>query len=54
VKTLTGRSTTNLALSELIAALNPVLRGWVNYHRHAAANRPFGYLDHYVWRRVGR
>ncbi len=31
VKALTGRSTTNLALSELIAALNPVLRGWVNY-----------------------
>jgi RNA-directed DNA polymerase len=54
VKTLTGRSTTNLALSELIAALNPVLRGWVNYYRHAAANRTFGYLDYYVWWRVGR
>ena len=54
VKTLTGRSTTNLALSELIAALNPVLRGWVNYYRHAAAKRTFGYLDHYVWWRVGR
>ena len=39
VKALTGRSTTNLALSELIAALNPVLRGWVNYYGHAAANR---------------
>jgi len=54
VKTLTGRSTTNLALSELIAALHPVLRGWVNYYRHAAAKRTFGYLDHYVWWRVGR
>ena len=54
VKTLTGRSTTNLALSELIAAVNPVLRGWVNYYRHAAAKRTFGYLDHYVWWRVGR
>ena len=31
VKALTGRSTTNLELSELIAALNPVLRGWTNY-----------------------
>jgi RNA-directed DNA polymerase len=54
VKALTGRSTTNLALSELIAALNPVLRGWVNYYRHAAANCTFGYLDYYVWWRVGR
>jgi len=54
VKTLTGRSTTNLALSELIAALNPVVRGWVNYYRHAAAKRTFGYLDYYVWWRVGR
>jgi RNA-directed DNA polymerase len=51
---LTERSTTNLALSQLIAALNPVLRGWVNYYRHAAANRTFGYLDYYVWWRVGR
>ena len=54
VKALTGRSTTNLALSELIAALNPVVRGWVNYYRHAAAKRTFGYLDYYVWWRVGR
>ena len=54
VKALTGRSTINLALSELIAALNPVVRGWVNYYRHAAAKRTFGYLDHYVWWRVGR
>jgi hypothetical protein len=37
VKALTGRSTTNLELSELIAALNPVLRGRGNYFRHAAA-----------------
>jgi len=54
VKALTGRSTTNLALSELIAAINPVLRGWVNYYRHAAAKRTFGYLDYYTWWRVGR
>jgi RNA-directed DNA polymerase len=39
VKALTGRSTTNLELSELIAALNPVLRGRGNYFRHAAAKR---------------
>jgi RNA-directed DNA polymerase len=54
VKALTGRSTTNMALSELIAALNPVLRGWANYYRHAAAKRTFDYLDYYAWWRVGR
>ena len=54
VKALTGRSTTNLELSELIAALNPVLRGWANYFRHAAAQRTFDYLGYYAWWRVGR
>ena len=54
VKALTGRSTTNLALSELIAALNPVLRGWTTYYQHVSAKRTFGYLDYYVWWRVGR
>jgi RNA-directed DNA polymerase len=54
VKALTGRSTTNLALSDLIAALNPVLRGWANYFRHAAAKRTLEYLGYYAWWRVGR
>lgn len=26
----------------------------VSYYRHAAAKRTFGYLDYYVWWRVGR
>jgi RNA-directed DNA polymerase len=54
VKALTGRSTTNLELSELIAALNPVLRGRGNYVRHAAAKRTLEYLGYYAWWRVGR
>ena len=54
VKALTGRSTTNLELSELIAALNPVLRGWANHFRHAAAKRSLDYLGYYAWWRVGR
>ena len=37
VKTLTTRSTTNLSLDQLIHVLNPILRGWTSYHRHAAA-----------------
>jgi RNA-directed DNA polymerase len=54
VKALTGRSTANLELSELIAALNPILRGWANHFRHAAAKRTFDYLGYYAWWRVGR
>jgi RNA-directed DNA polymerase len=53
VKALTGRSTTNMELSEL-AALNPILRGWANHFRHAAAKRIFDYLGYYAWWRVGR
>lgn len=54
VKALTGRSTQNMELSELIAALNPVLRGWANYYRHAAAKRTLDYLGYYAWWRVER
>ena len=54
IKTLTNRSTLNLSLDELIHALNPILRGWANYHRHAASSRCFAYLSHYLWWRVIR
>jgi len=54
IKTLTDRSTLNLSLDQLIHALNPILRGWTNYHRHNAAKRCFAYLSHYLWWRVIR
>jgi RNA-directed DNA polymerase len=54
VKALTGRSTTNMELSELLGALNRVLRGWANHFRHAVAKRTFSYLGYYAWWRVGR
>ena len=54
LKALTGRSTTNMELSELVAALNPVLRGWANYYRHAAAKRTLEYLAYHAWWRAGR
>jgi RNA-directed DNA polymerase len=54
IKTLTNRSTTNLSLDQLIHVLNPILRGWTNYHRHAASSRCFAYLSHYLWWRVIR
>ena len=54
IKTLTNRSTTNLSLDQLIHALNPILRGWTNYHRHNASKRCFAYLSYYLWWRVIR
>jgi len=54
IKELTRRANANLSLDSLIHALNPVLRGWTNYHRHGASKRCFGYLSHYLWWRVVR
>ncbi len=54
IKKLTGKATTGLSLDQLIHALNPVLRGWTNYHRHGSAKRCFGYLSYYLWWRVVR
>lgn len=52
VKALTGRSTRNLALADLLRALNRLLRGWTAYFRYASAKRTFSYLGYYAWRRV--
>jgi len=37
------------AQDSLIQVLNPVIRGWSNYHCHNAAKETFVKLDHYVW-----
>jgi len=36
----------------LIRQLNPVIRGWVNYHRHIVAADAFQRVDFEVWRRL--
>lgn len=33
----------------LINLLNPLLRGWANYHRHVVAKKVFAQIDHYTW-----
>lgn len=35
--------------SKLIKTLNPVIRGWANYHRHIVAKDTFSKLDSYLW-----
>ena len=33
----------------LIETLNPIIRGWANYHRHSAAKATFSKVDHIIW-----
>ena len=33
----------------LIAQLNPVIRGWCNYHKHVVSKDTFGKLDSYIF-----
>ncbi len=35
--------------ANLIKMLNPILRGWANYHRHVVAKETFARVDHEVW-----
>jgi len=34
--------------ASLITKLNPLLRGWANYHRHVVSNRLFGRVDYHL------
>ena len=52
VKELTPRSRCHADLRDVIADLNPVLRGWGNYFRTGNAAQRFNQLDGYVWRRL--
>jgi RNA-directed DNA polymerase len=54
VKELTPRSRCHADLRDVIADLNPVLRGWGNYFRTGNAAKRFNQLDTYVWRRLRR
>ncbi|MGH3857112.1 MAG: group II intron reverse transcriptase/maturase [Acidimicrobiales bacterium] len=51
VRTLT-QGQTNQTLADLLARVNPVLRGWANYFRHGVSKATFDYLNAFSWRRV--
>jgi RNA-directed DNA polymerase len=40
--------------ASLIRELNPVIRGWLNYHRHAAAKRIFNKVERVIWQNLWR
>lgn len=33
----------------VIRLLNPIIRGWANYHRHVVAKETFSWVDHQIW-----
>lgn len=40
--------------ANLIRMLNPVIRGWANYHSHAVAKASFARNDHMIWSMLWR
>ena len=40
--------------ASLIRLLNPVLRGWANYHSHVVSKKAFDRIDHEVWSMLWR
>ncbi len=39
---------------KLILRLNPIIRGWANYHRHIAAKHTYNRVDHAIWEALWR
>jgi group II intron reverse transcriptase/maturase len=52
VRQLTPSSACHRDLREVIAQLNPVLRGWGNYFRTGNASEKFNAVDSHVWQRL--
>ena len=54
VRELTESHQSGKDVKQIIAELNPVLRGWGNYFRTGNADREFNKLDGFVFRRMRR
>lgn len=55
IKKLFNNATIGRSLEQQLRLLNPMLRGWANFYRHAwGAKKVFGALDHYVWWTIAR
>jgi RNA-directed DNA polymerase len=52
VRDRTGRNRVGADIRDVIAELNPILRGWGNYFRTGNAADKFIQIDRYVWRRL--
>jgi len=50
-----GSNTRQASLVDRLKVVNPVLRGWANFYRHAwGAKRVFAAVDHHVWLTIQR
>jgi len=54
IRDRTGRNRSGTDIRDVIAELNPILRGWGNYFRTGNAAAEFGQIDYYVVRRLHR
>jgi RNA-directed DNA polymerase len=54
VRDRTGRNRVGIDIRDVIADLNPILRGWGNYFRTGNAAKKFRQIDQYVVRRLFR
>jgi len=45
VRTIIKKEGRQLSVFGLIRKLNPIIRGWANYHRHDASRQTFKYID---------
>jgi RNA-directed DNA polymerase len=52
--TTLGKQAAGAPAERLLDRLNPILRGWANYHRHIICSETFTQLDSFVWRRLFR
>ena len=50
--TTAPRSRLKQPIGNLVAELNPVLRGWCNYFRWGNSAKKFSQIDAYVWERL--
>ena len=48
------KSSTQLTACELIARLNPKIKGWTMYHRHVSSSATFSYVDHAIFQALWR
>jgi group II intron reverse transcriptase/maturase len=50
IKGIFSRQNLGRSLADLLKVLNPVVRGWATFYRHAwGAKRVFSFIDHCVW-----
>ena len=54
VREITGKRSSGEDVKQIIAKLNPVLRGWGNYFRSGTASREFLKMDSFVYERLVR